>query len=142
MIVGLGAAARVAYEKLTVFEKSMEDVRNYFEASLRVRLFPSSDKPQEALPMDALRIHFASSPRLPNTSSLAFPKFPDGADVLLEKSKSFIASTGAACHADIIKFVLLIEPSNSQDLSGPPSVGHRGGHRRQDSALQLWKGDH
>ncbi|MCP9262734.1 Selenocysteine lyase [Dirofilaria immitis] len=48
---------------------------------------------------DKVVINFETSERLPNTSSVAFVKYSGDASELLSKCKSFIASTGAACHA-------------------------------------------
>uniref|UniRef100_A0A0M3HS59 Selenocysteine lyase n=1 Tax=Ascaris lumbricoides TaxID=6252 RepID=A0A0M3HS59_ASCLU len=87
MIAGLGAACRIVIERLPDFVEHMRDVRDYFEEQLKNALG------------DAVVIHFATSQRIPNTSSVSFVKYPGNASDLLSKCKSFFASTGAACHA-------------------------------------------
>uniref|UniRef100_A0A915PPM3 Selenocysteine lyase n=1 Tax=Setaria digitata TaxID=48799 RepID=A0A915PPM3_9BILA len=87
MIVGLGKAAQVALTGLQEYSEHMEKIRNYFEKRLKEVLG------------DEVLINFKKSERLPNTSSVAFVKYSGDASELLSKCKSFIASTGAACHA-------------------------------------------
>uniref|UniRef100_A0A0R3RQY7 Selenocysteine lyase n=1 Tax=Elaeophora elaphi TaxID=1147741 RepID=A0A0R3RQY7_9BILA len=87
MIVGLGKAAQVALNGLQEYSAHMQKIRDHFEKQLK-----------EAL-NDDIMINFGTSERLPNTSSVAFVKYPKNAFELLSKCKSFIASTGAACHA-------------------------------------------
>ncbi|VDN01714.1 unnamed protein product [Thelazia callipaeda] len=87
MIVGLGKAAQVAFSGLQEFSEHMQKVRNYFERRLKETF------------EDGIVIHFEESDRLPNTSSVAFLRYSGDASDLLSKCKSFIASTGAACHA-------------------------------------------
>ncbi|KAL3993587.1 Aminotransferase class-V family protein [Acanthocheilonema viteae] len=87
MIVGLGKAAQVALRGLEEYSGHMQKIRDYFEEQLK-----------EAL-NDTIVINFETSERLPNTSSVAFVKYSGDASELLSNCKSFIASTGAACHA-------------------------------------------
>ncbi|EFO20355.1 aminotransferase [Loa loa] len=87
MIVGLGKAAQVALSRLQEYSEHMQKIRDYFEKRLK-----------EALSNEIV-INFETSERLPNTSSVAFVKYAGDASELLSKCKSFIASTGAACHA-------------------------------------------
>ncbi|KHN78261.1 Selenocysteine lyase [Toxocara canis] len=87
MIAGLGAACQIVAERLHQIAEHMRDVRDYFENQLKIAL------------SDAVVIHFSNSERIPNTSSVSFIKYPRNAEDLLSKCKSFIASTGAACHA-------------------------------------------
>ncbi|CAG9530991.1 unnamed protein product [Cercopithifilaria johnstoni] len=87
MIVGLGKAAQVALSGLQEYSKHMQKIRDYFEEQLK-----------EALSNEIV-INFETSKRLPNTSSVTFVKYSRDASELLSKCKSFIASTGASCHA-------------------------------------------
>ncbi|CAJ0606192.1 unnamed protein product [Cylicocyclus nassatus] len=93
MIMGLGAAAAVC--NLPKTETHLRAVRDYFEKQLK-----------EAIPDENI-IHFASSPRLPNTSSVAFVKYPKTSSDLMSKCKSFYASSGSACHSGAVSPVLL-----------------------------------
>ncbi|CAI2344839.1 unnamed protein product [Caenorhabditis sp. 36 PRJEB53466] len=86
MIVGLGEAARVYNESAENIESVLRQNRDHFEKLLVERLRNSH------------LIHFLSSPRLPNTSSVAFIDYPSHGCDLLEKCQTFYASTGAACH--------------------------------------------
>ncbi|VIO92829.1 aminotransferase, class V family protein [Brugia malayi] len=87
LIVGLGKAAQVALSGLQSYSKHMQKIRDYFEKQLKEKL------------NDEIMINFEASERLPNTSSVIFVKYGGNASELLSKCKSFIASTGAACHA-------------------------------------------
>ncbi|KAF1766259.1 hypothetical protein GCK72_006215 [Caenorhabditis remanei] len=86
MIVGLGEAARIYNEASSNIETVLRQNRDYFEELLVKRLRNSHV------------IHFLGSPRLPNTSSVAFLDYPSHGCDLLEKCRTFNASTGAACH--------------------------------------------
>ncbi|CAO4365665.1 unnamed protein product [Caenorhabditis nigoni] len=86
MIVGLGEAARIYNEASSNIESVLTQNRDYFEELLVKRLRNSH------------LIHFLGSPRLPNTSSVAFLDYPSHGCDLLEKCQTFNASTGAACH--------------------------------------------
>lgn len=88
MIAGLSVAIKVALENLTDFD-AVSKLRNYLERELKRKLGAKS--------------FFEDSPRLPNTSSITFPNLKITASELLEKCNTvFAASTGAACHANII----------------------------------------
>ncbi|WKX97535.1 hypothetical protein Q1695_013305 [Nippostrongylus brasiliensis] len=93
MIMGLGAAASCC--DVDRIEEQLRSVRDYFEQQL-----------QELIPDDHL-VNFVNSPRLPNTSSVAFPKYPKTVADMMTKCKTFYASTGAACHSGIVSPVLL-----------------------------------
>ncbi|VDM73786.1 unnamed protein product, partial [Strongylus vulgaris] len=93
MIMGLGAAAAAC--NTAKIEAHLRAVRDYFEGQLK-----------EALPEEHV-VHFASSPRLPNTSSVAFVKYPKPSTDLMSKCKTFYASSGSACHSGAISPVLL-----------------------------------
>ncbi|CAL2032377.1 unnamed protein product [Caenorhabditis brenneri] len=86
MIVGLGEAARIYNENSENIEKVLRYNRDHFEQLLVKCL------------QNCHLIHFHGSPRLPNTSSVAFLNYPSHGCDLLEKCKTFNASTGAACH--------------------------------------------
>ncbi|VDM54189.1 unnamed protein product [Angiostrongylus costaricensis] len=78
MIMGLGAAADAC--DLHKTEEHLRSVRDYFEKQLEAR---SQDKYlQQHLPEQHV-VNFASSPRLPNTSSVAFPKYPESSKHLM-----------------------------------------------------------
>ncbi|RCN36358.1 cysteine desulfurase domain protein, partial [Ancylostoma caninum] len=89
MIMGLGAAAAACNIPQT--EAHLRSVRDYFEQQLK-----------ESIPEEHV-VHFASSPRLPNTSSVAFPKYPKCSRDLIAKCKTFYASTGSACHSGAVR---------------------------------------
>lgn len=92
VIMGLGAAAATFSPKV---EAHLRDIRDYFEQRLH-----------ELVPEEHV-VHFQHSPRLPNTSSVAFPKYPKPGPDLVAKCKTFYASTGAACHSGDVSAVLL-----------------------------------
>ncbi|ETN73761.1 aminotransferase, class V [Necator americanus] len=93
MIMGLGAAAAAC--NLSQTEAHLRTIRDYFEQQLK-----------ECLP-DQHVVHFSASPRLPNTSSVAFPKYPKPSADLIAKCKTFYASTGSACHSGSVSSTLL-----------------------------------
>ncbi|CAD6192007.1 unnamed protein product [Caenorhabditis auriculariae] len=86
MVVGLGQAARVFNEASEEIEQRLRGTRDYFEAQLKECLG------------DEHKVHFGASPRLPNTSSVAFLNYEPHSCHLIENCKTFSASTGAACH--------------------------------------------
>ncbi|KAK6039952.1 aminotransferase, class V [Cooperia oncophora] len=94
MIMGLGAAAAAC--DVPKIEAKLCSVRDYFEQQLK-----------ELIP-DQHVVHFANSPRLPNTSSVAFPKYPNASTEMMTKCKTFYASTGAACHSGKVRLVVLV----------------------------------
>ncbi|XGW08731.1 hypothetical protein V3C99_011220 [Haemonchus contortus] len=92
MIMGMGAAAAICETSKT--KAKLSSIRDYFEQQLK-----------ELIP-DEHVVHFSSSPRLPNTSSVAFPKYPNTNTDMMAKCKTFYASTGAACHSGSVRSVL------------------------------------
>ncbi|KJH43370.1 aminotransferase, class V [Dictyocaulus viviparus] len=93
MIMGLGAAANSCDSNKA--ESLLRSIRDYFERQL-----------QQYLP-DQHVVNFSSSPRLPNTSSVTFPKYTHTSKHLMKKCKTFYASTGAACHSEIVSPILM-----------------------------------
>ncbi|XGW08730.1 hypothetical protein V3C99_011220 [Haemonchus contortus] len=93
MIMGMGAAAAICETSKT--KAKLSSIRDYFEQQLK-----------ELIP-DEHVVHFSSSPRLPNTSSVAFPKYPNTNTDMMAKCKTFYASTGAACHSGSVSPILL-----------------------------------
>uniref|UniRef100_A0A7I4Y6K4 Selenocysteine lyase n=1 Tax=Haemonchus contortus TaxID=6289 RepID=A0A7I4Y6K4_HAECO len=93
MIMGMGAAAAICETSKT--KAKLSSIRDYFEQQLK-----------ELIP-DEHVVHFSNSPRLPNTSSVAFPKYPNTNTDMMAKCKTFYASTGAACHSGSVSPVLL-----------------------------------
>nr|CDJ96234.1 Aminotransferase domain containing protein [Haemonchus contortus] len=93
MIMGMGAAAAIC--ETSKIEAKLSSIRDYFEQQLK-----------ELIP-DEHVVHFGSSPRLPNTSSVAFPKYPNTNTDMMAKCKTFYASTGAACHSGSVSPILL-----------------------------------
>ncbi|CAJ0558242.1 unnamed protein product, partial [Mesorhabditis spiculigera] len=87
MIAGLGKACEIAAEKLVEKEKKLLEHRQHFEDQLKAQLG------------DQVLINFDASPRLANSSSVAFPKYAETSADLLAKCKSFYASTAAAGHS-------------------------------------------
>jgi len=89
MILGLGAASRLATTRMEEFCGKTGAVRDYFETKLTDEFG------------DAVRIHFRNSNRLCNTSSVAFVNLPSTSRELLAKCEHcFIAASGSACHAN------------------------------------------
>ncbi|EGT48316.1 hypothetical protein CAEBREN_15676 [Caenorhabditis brenneri] len=84
-IVGFGEAARMYGENMNI-ETLLLQNRDHFEELLVKNLRNSHV------------INFMGSPRLPNTSSVAFIDYPSHSCDLLKKCKTFTASTGADCH--------------------------------------------
>ncbi len=82
-IVGLGEAARLATEELPRRTPALAALRDRFESALA------------AVP-DA-RVHCAGSPRLPQTSHVAFPGVEGEALLLRLDAAGFAVSTGSAC---------------------------------------------
>lgn len=82
-IVGLGEAARLAAEELPRRTPALAALRDRFERALA------------AVP-DA-RVHCADSPRLPQTSHVAFPGVEGEALLLRLDAAGFAVSTGSAC---------------------------------------------
>lgn len=82
-LVGFGEAARLAALELPERARSLAALRDRFEAGLA------------AIP-DA-RIHCAGSPRLPQTSNVAFPGLEGESLLLRLDAAGFAVSTGSAC---------------------------------------------
>ncbi|GIW95359.1 MAG: cysteine desulfurase [Pirellulaceae bacterium] len=84
-IVGLGRAARLAGEQLDQQQLRMTQLRDRLAQQLQAGI----DRP--------LLIHGETSPRLPNTLSVAFPGVT--AAEMLRRVPELCASTGSACHS-------------------------------------------
>jgi cysteine desulfurase len=89
-IVGMAKALEIASQEMPTFGARMEKLRDYFENFLL-----------QALP--ELVIHGKDSPRLGNTSNLAFPEI-DGETLLLQLDlKGIAASHGSACSSGALE---------------------------------------
>jgi len=89
-IVGLGEAAAVAKEEMAMREAHLAALRDRFEAGLARRM-------PEAI------FHCQSSPRLPNTSHVAFPGV-EGESLLIRLDLAgFAVSTGSACSSGAVE---------------------------------------
>lgn len=86
-IVGLGVAAKLALTREAESIQKMKQVRDRFEQILIGGIA-------------GLTINGHQAERLPNTSSLNFPKVT--ASEMLKKVPELCVSTGAACHSDTI----------------------------------------
>ncbi|VDO18812.1 unnamed protein product [Heligmosomoides polygyrus] len=84
VIMGLGAAAATFSPKV---EAHLRDIRDYFEQRLH-----------ELVPEEHV-VHFQHSPRLPNTSSVAFPKYPKPSPDLVAK---YVTSSAMISHLVIV----------------------------------------
>ena len=84
-IVGLGVAARIAFEYQEKSTERMSKLRDRLEARLL-----------ESVP--GITVNAANALRLPNTSSLNFPGV--SAQQMLAHIPELCVSTGAACHSD------------------------------------------
>jgi len=87
-IVGLGRAAKLAMKSLDDTTDQLAELRDRLAKTLR-------EGTRTELP-----IHGESSPRLPNTLSVAFPGL-SGAEILA-RAPDLCASTGSACHSTAI----------------------------------------
>ncbi|CAI5440866.1 unnamed protein product [Caenorhabditis angaria] len=96
MIVGLGEAARIFLADGQQIENHLREIRDYFEQQLKIHL-----------PTAAHLVHFQQSPRLPNTSSVAFFNYSPHSCDLVERAQTFSASTCAACHKNECSPVLI-----------------------------------
>ncbi|HSS75477.1 MAG TPA: cysteine desulfurase family protein [Thermoanaerobaculia bacterium] len=89
-IVGLGEAAAVAKEEMVTRQAHLGDLRDRFEAGLARRM------------PDAI-FHCQASPRLPNTSHVAFPGV-EGESLLIRLDLAgFAVSTGSACSSGAVE---------------------------------------
>lgn len=106
-IVGLGAAAEAAASEMTGRQAFLAALRDRFEAELPRRV------------PDAI-VHCASSPRLPNTSHVAFPGV-EGESLLIRLDLAgYAVSTGSACSSGTVepsKTLLAIGLSRDEALS-------------------------
>ena len=93
-IVGLGAAAQLAIEHLAENEDAYKKTRDYLEKLLR-----------EAIP--SIKVNGHPEKRLPNTSSISFPKVE--ANTLIDRLDGVAASAGAACHAESVDVSAVLE---------------------------------
>lgn len=89
-IVGLGEAAALAREEIAMRQKHLAALRDRFEAELARRM------------PDAI-FHCQASPRLPNTSHVAFPGV-EGESLLIRLDLAgFAVSTGSACSSGAVE---------------------------------------
>jgi cysteine desulfurase len=106
-IVGLGAAAEAAREELDARRALLSSLRDRFEALLPERV-------------PGAILHCASSPRLPNTSHVAFPGV-EGESLLIRLDLAgYAVSTGSACSSGTVepsKTLLAIGLSRDEALS-------------------------
>ncbi len=93
-IVGLGAAAQLANEHLAENENDYKKTRDYLEKLIR-----------EAIP--TIKVNGHPEKRLPNTSSISFPKVE--ANTLIDRLDGVAASAGAACHAESVDVSAVLE---------------------------------
>ncbi len=93
-IVGLGAAAQLANEHLAENEHGYKKTRDYLEKLIR-----------EAIP--TIKVNGHPEKRLPNTSSISFPKVE--ANTLIDRLDGVAASAGAACHAESVDVSAVLE---------------------------------
>ena len=105
-IVGLGSAAALARAELPERRRHLAALRDRFEAGLR------GDS--------GAIVHCAGSPRLPNTSNVAFPG-ASGEELLIRLDLAgFAVSTGAACASGVVepsRTLLAIGVSPAEALS-------------------------
>jgi len=87
-IVALGEACALISQNLAGYAANMKTARDRLEAALKER-FPW------------VRINGHPEKRLPNTSSVSFPKLE--ANAVLARLRGVAASAGAACHADRVE---------------------------------------
>lgn len=106
-LVGLGAAAAAAREELDGRMAHLASLRDHFEAELARRV-------------PDVRFHCQASPRLPNTSHVAFPG-AEGESLLIRLDLAgFAVSTGSACSSGTVepsKTLLAIGLSVEEALS-------------------------
>lgn len=93
-IVGLGAAAELAKNKLAENIEHYKKTRDYLEKLLK-----------EAFPL--VKINGDPENRLPNTLSISFPKVE--ANTLIDRLDGVAASAGAACHAESVDVSAVLE---------------------------------
>ena len=93
-IVGMGKASEVAKRDLQKNINSNTELRNFLESNLSIA-FPN------------IKINGIGVKRLPNTSSISFPKVE--ANTLIASMQGVAASAGAACHTDSIDVSTVLE---------------------------------
>ncbi len=93
-IVGLGAAAQLAANQLAENFEHYRKTRDYLETLLS-GAFPE------------IKINGHREQRLPNTSSVSFPKVE--ANTLIDRLEGVAASAGAACHAESVDVSAVLE---------------------------------
>jgi cysteine desulfurase len=86
-IVGLGAAASLAFKSLDSTQQRLSELRDRLLAALRRAVG------------EGLVVHGELAPRLPNTLSVSFPGV-SGYD-LLSRAPELCAATGSACHSSV-----------------------------------------
>jgi cysteine desulfurase len=89
-IVGLGEAAAVAAEEMMERVATLASLRDRFEAELARR-------------MPGVLFHCQASPRLPNTSHVAFPGLEGEALLIRLDLAGFAVSTGSACSSGAVE---------------------------------------
>jgi cysteine desulfurase len=100
-LVGLGAAATAAREEMAHRTAFLAALRDRFEAELARR-------------MPGVVFHCQASPRLPNTSHVAFPGVEGEALLIRLDLAGFAVSTGSACSSGTV------EPSKTLLAAGIP----------------------
>jgi len=100
---GLGAACRIAKERLKSDVQNMENLRN----RLQELLFEG---------LDDLVLNGHPEKRLPNTLNVAVPGIEGG--LILEGLPNIMASTGAACHDRTVKLSHVLSA-----MGVPPEIG-------------------
>ena len=89
-IVGLGAAIRVAVERITEEGRRLASLRDRFEEVLRTRL-------------PGVRFHASGATRLPTVSSVLIPGIDAESLVVALDLEGIAVSAGSACHAGTTK---------------------------------------
>jgi cysteine desulfurase len=89
-IVGLGAAIRVAAERLSEEGRRLASLRDRFEEELRTRL-------------TGVRFHASGTTRLPSVSSVLIPGIDAESLVVALDLEGIAVSAGSACHAGTTK---------------------------------------
>jgi cysteine desulfurase len=102
-LVGLGEAAAAAKEEMADRTALLSGLRDRFEAELARR-------------MPGVIFHCQASPRLPNTSHVAFPGIEGEALLIRLDLAGFAVSTGSACSSGTV------EPSKTLLAAGVPAA--------------------
>ncbi len=102
-LVGLGEAAAAAKEEMASRTAMLSGLRDRFEAELARR-------------MPGVIFHCQASPRLPNTSHVAFPGVEGEALLIRLDLAGFAVSTGSACSSGTV------EPSKTLLAAGVPAA--------------------